>query len=86
MLAIDLLLAYYVRRNGTRIALVRLSGRSMLATTGMAAIMYILDDRMPMWVVLVASAIAYTALVLAARVFSAEDLGLVQKLWQVGGT
>jgi O-antigen/teichoic acid export membrane protein len=84
MLALDLLLEYQIRRDGSRLTFVRLAWRSAVAAASMGVITLLLRDHFPLWLVVGISAVAYSVMTLLLKTFSEDDLANVRKLWGVG--
>lgn len=86
MLLLDLLLAHQVRRDGSHLSLVRLSGRLALAAVAMGFIAMLLHDHLQLWVLVFISAATYAAMIFLFRAFSAEDLIMLRNLWNARST
>lgn len=84
MLALDLLLEYEVRRDGSRLTFLRLAWRSGLAAASMAVITLLLRGYFPLWLVVAVSAAAYGVMTFLLKTFSEDDFTHVRKLWSVG--
>jgi O-antigen/teichoic acid export membrane protein len=80
MVILNVLLAYHIRRDGTRIELRRLAGRWAIATLAMAAVAAILQQYMPLWAVIPASAVVYVGTAFILRALSEDDIVLCRKL------
>ena len=69
----DLLLAFYVRRDGTELGILRLSGRFSLAALGMAVITGIFLNRSPLIFLIPLAVACYGVVTLSLRGLSKED-------------
>lgn len=85
-LLFNVLLAYYVRRDGTRLRLFRLGWRLALAAFGMAVLIWPLSRQLQLWVLVPLAAAIYAALFILLRAFSPDDYDLFRKLWGSGMT
>jgi hypothetical protein len=86
MLALDLLLAYRVRRDGSQLRFVRLAGRTALAAAGMGVITLLLRDHLQLWALACVSAAAYVTMIFLVKAFSKEDFSLFRNLWHARTT
>jgi O-antigen/teichoic acid export membrane protein len=84
VLALDLLLGYQVRRDGSRVTFVRLAWRSALAAASMGIITLLLRDHFPLWIVVGISAAVYSVMTFLLKTFSEDDFSDVRRLWGVG--
>jgi len=80
------LVIYQLRRDGTRLNFLHLTGRLGLATAGMAVVTFIVQKYVNFWVAVSAGAASYVAMVLLFKAFSAEDFSTFRKLWRVQST
>jgi O-antigen/teichoic acid export membrane protein len=80
------LVIYQVRRDGTRLNFLRLTGRLALAAAGMAVVTFILQKHVNFWVAVSAGAASYVAMVLLFKAFSADDFSTFRKIWGVQST
>jgi O-antigen/teichoic acid export membrane protein len=86
MLVLDLLLVYQVQRDGSRLRILRLAGRSALATASMAVVTLLLRDHLKFWVVVSVSAAAYITMMVVLKTFSEDDFTLFRSVWRVENT
>jgi O-antigen/teichoic acid export membrane protein len=79
----DLLLAAYLRRDGTRVNLFRLGWRPALAAFGMGILIWPLSRQLQLWVLIPLAAAVYLTLSIYLKVFSLDDrAALFRKLWR----
>jgi O-antigen/teichoic acid export membrane protein len=87
LLSHNLLLTFYLRRDGTRLNLFRLGWRSALAAFGMGALIWPLSQHLQIWALIPIAGVIYIALSIYLRVFSADDrVAVFRKLWRSGVT
>jgi O-antigen/teichoic acid export membrane protein len=80
------LCVYQLRRDGTRLNFLPLTGRLALAAAGMAVVTFILQKHANFWVVVPAGAASYVAMVLLFKAFSDEDFSTFRRIWRVQST
>ncbi len=82
----NLLLASYVKRDGTRLGLFRLGWRLALAAFGMGVVIWPLSRQLQLWALVPLAAAIYVALFILLGVLSPDDRALFRKLWRSGVT
>jgi O-antigen/teichoic acid export membrane protein len=80
------LVIYQLRRDGTRLNFVRLTGRLALAAAVMAVVTFVLMGHVNFWVSLVVAAVSYSTMALLFKAFSREDFSTFRKIWRVQST
>lgn len=80
------LVIYQLRRDGTRLNFLPLTGRLALAAGGMAVVTFVLQKHINFWLVVPAGAASYVAMVLLFKAFSADDFSTFRKIWHVQST
>ncbi len=83
MLEHNLLLGFFVRRDGTRLGLFRLAWRLSLAALVMGVLATMLVSRSELWVVVLAAAVSYGTMVFLLKALSSNELALFRTRWQV---
>jgi O-antigen/teichoic acid export membrane protein len=81
-----LILAFYVKQDGTGLRLVHLSWRFGLAALGMGALIWLFGRELELWILVPAGAICYTLLVIVLKAFSADDFMLFRRIWRPRAT
>jgi O-antigen/teichoic acid export membrane protein len=79
----NLLLWFFVRRDGTRLGLFRLAWRLSLAALVMGLLATLLVSRSELWVVVLAAAFCYGTMVILLEALSSNELALFRTRWQV---
>jgi O-antigen/teichoic acid export membrane protein len=74
------LLAFYVQRDGTPLRVPALAGRSLLASGGMAVLVWMLSGRLSIIPLVAVGVIAYTGLVWVLRILNDEDKRLIASI------
>jgi O-antigen/teichoic acid export membrane protein len=82
VLANNLLLEVYVRHDGTRLGVWRLTWRFSLAALGMGAVTALFVNRLPLWLVVPLAMMVYSVLVFLLKALSPEDLIFFRKIWR----
>jgi len=77
-----LLLARYVKLDGTKLHLLRLGWRCALAALGMGVVAWSVRHQLPLWALVPLAAAIYVLQVLLFKVFSRDDIALFRKTWQ----
>jgi O-antigen/teichoic acid export membrane protein len=83
MLVQNLFMEYYVRRDGTRLGVVRLSWRLCIAALGMGLIAGLVVNLLSFWMVVLVAMTFYGALMVLLRAVSFEEVASLRKIWQV---
>jgi O-antigen/teichoic acid export membrane protein len=74
----DLLLARGVRRDGTRVPVLRLSWRFASAAALMGAVVFLLNSAVALWVVVPVAVCVYLVLIVVLRAFSSHEIAAVK--------
>ena len=77
-----LLLALYIKRDGTPIHFLRLGWRFALAALGMGVLTWALSDQLQLWALVPLGAAIYMALVYVLKALSPDDFALFRKIWR----
>ncbi len=83
LLAYNLLLGFFARRNGTRIKVLRLSWRLIAAAAVMGIVTASVVNRLQLWTVIIIAAGLYTIAVFLMKPWSAEDSAMFRQIVQV---
>jgi O-antigen/teichoic acid export membrane protein len=78
----NLLLEIYVRRDGTRLGVLRLTWRLSVAALGMGALTALFVNRCPLWLVVAVSMTIYIVFVVLLKAQSPDDLILFRRIWR----
>jgi O-antigen/teichoic acid export membrane protein len=82
----NVLLALYVKQDGTRLNLVRVGWRFALAALVMGVWAWAFSHRLALWLLVPGAASIYVLLVFLFRAFSPDDFALVRRIWQPQGS
>lgn len=77
-----LLLAFYTKRGGTQLHLLRLGWRFALAASGMGILTWGLGHHLLLWAVVPVAGAIYLILILLLKAFSPDDFALFRQMWQ----
>jgi O-antigen/teichoic acid export membrane protein len=77
----NVLLETYVRRDGTRLGVLRLTWRLSLAALGMGALTALFVNRLPLWLVVPLATMLYSGFVVLLKALSPDDLMLFRRIW-----
>jgi O-antigen/teichoic acid export membrane protein len=83
MLVQNLFMEFYVRRDGTRLGVIRLSWRVSMAALVMGVMAAMVVNRFPLWIVVLVAMTLYAALMVLLKAVSIDEFISMRKIWQV---
>jgi len=83
MLVQNLFMELYVRRDGTRLGVIRLSWRVSMAALVMGVMAGMVVNRLSLWIVVLVAMTLYAGLMVLLKAVSIDESVSMRKIWQI---
>ncbi len=83
MLVQNLFMEFYVRRDGTRLGVIRLSWRVSMAALVMGVMAGMVVNRLSLWIVVLVAMTLYAGLMVLLKAVSIDEFVSMRKIWQI---